>query len=248
MKFIAYILGLCLSTSCGRGYELKELYSQKIENSDKIIVEYRAWSNLNDGVKFGTTVLEGNESVSIINAEQMPFNFLIDCPTKDTLFVIELRKGGTRIPKYTSTQISTFKGLTVKTDNYNYENGTSINLTFKFSNFRETKDSLIIIGPEKSHFNKLTNKNQISFLKGNIKLVESDSLKGVVKKIEIRAFIFRNFRKTSIDNITITGNDSLQINRLVYFTFEPTRQINTSEFSDFGIYKKREIKDVKTVQ
>jgi len=248
MKLTIYIFGLFLLTGCGRGYELSELYSQEIENSDKTIIEYGAWSTLNDGAKYGTTILNKNESIDIRDAEQMSFSFLIGNPTKDTIFVIELKKGGTKIPKYISTETSNFKGQTIKTDKYIYETGSSTNLTYKFSSFRETKDSLIIGGVEKVYFNKPTNKNEIRFLKGNIKLVESNSLKGSIRKIEIPAFLLKNYGMTSVDNVTVIRNDSLQIDGLVNFTFEPTRQINTSEFSNFGIYKKREIIEVKTVQ
>ncbi len=248
MKLTIYIYGLFLLASCGRGYELSELYSQEIENSEKTIVEYGAWSTLNDGAKYGTTILNQNESIDIRDAEQMSFSFLIGNPTKDTLFVIDLKEGGKRIPKYISTEISKFKGMIIKTDLYSYEIGTSLNLTYKFLNFRETKDSLIISGIEKNYFNLPTEKNEISFLKGNIKLVESDSLKGILKKIEIPAFLLKNFTNTSADIVTVIRNDSLQFDGMVYFTFEPRRQTKTSEFTNFGIYKKREIKDVKTVQ
>jgi hypothetical protein len=248
MKLAIYIFGLFLLTSCGRGYELSELYIQEIENSDKTIIEYGAWSTWNDGAKYGTTILKKNESIDIRDAEKMSFSFLIGNPTKDTLFVIGLKEGGKRIPKYISTEISKFKGMIIKTDLYAYKIGTSHNLTYKFSSFRETRDSLIISGIEKDYFNLPTEKNEIGFLKGNIKLIESDALKGILRQIEIPTFLLRNLNKTSIDKVTTIRNDSLQIDGMVYFTFEPTRQIKTSDFTNFGIYKKREIIDVKTVQ
>ena len=248
MRLVIYIFGLFLFTNCGRGYELSELYSQEIENSDKTIIKYGAWSTLNDGAKYGTTILDKNESIDIRDADQMAFSFLIGNPTKDTLFVICLKEGGQRVPKYISTEISKSKGLIVKTDFYTYEIGTSHNLTYRFSSFRETIDSLIISEIEKDYFNLPTNKNEIGFLKGNIKLIESDSLKGILKKIEIPAFVFHNLNKTSIDKVTIIRNDSLQIDGLVYFTFEPTTQTRTSDFTNFGIFKEREIKDLKTLQ
>jgi hypothetical protein len=248
MNLTIYIFGLFLLTSCGRGYELSELYIQEIENSDKTIIEYGAWSTLNDGAKYGTTILDKNESIEIKDAEQMSFSFLIGNPTKDTLFVIGLKEGGSRIPKYISTEISKFKGMIINTDLYSYEIGTSHNLTYKFSSFKETRDSLIISGIEKDFFNLPNDKNEIGFLKGNIKLIESDSLKGILRQIEIPTFLLRNINKTNIDKVTIIRNDSLQIDGMVYFTFEPTRQIKTGDFSNFGIFKKREIKNVKMVQ
>lgn len=248
MKLTIYIFGLLLLTGCDRGYELSELYIQGIENSDKTLIEYGAWSTLNDGATYGTTILDKNETLDIRDAEQMSFSFLIGNPTKDTLFVIGLKEGGTRIPKYISTVISKFKGIIINTDLYSYEIGTSHNLTYKFSGFRETKDSLIIIGIEKDNFNLPTEKNEVGFLKGNIKLIESDSLKGILRQIEIPAFLLRNPNKTSIDKVTVIRNDSLQIDGLVYFTFEPTRLLKTSDFSNLGIFKKREIKDVKMLQ
>lgn len=87
MKLTIYLLGLFLLTSCGRGYELSELYIQEIENSDKTIIEYGAWSTLNDGAKYGTTILDKDESIDIKDAEQMSFSFLIGNPQK-TLFLL----------------------------------------------------------------------------------------------------------------------------------------------------------------
>ena len=158
MKLALYLLGLLLLTSCGSGYELSELYIQEIESSDKSIIEYGAWSTLNDGAKYGTTILKKNESIDIRDAEQMSFSFLLGKPTKDTLFVIGLKEGDKRIPKYISTEISKFKGMVIKTDIYSYEIGSSTNLKYKFSSFRETKDSLIISGIEKDFFNLPTEK------------------------------------------------------------------------------------------
>lgn len=248
MKTAFYILALLLLTCCGSGYELSELYIQEIENSDKTIIEYGAWSKLNDGAKHGTTILRKNESIDIRDAEQMSFSFLVGKPTKDTLFVIGLKEGGKRIPKYISTEISKFKGMIIKTDLYSYEIGSSTNMTYKFSSFRETRDSLMISGIEKDYFNLPTEKNEIGFLKGNIKLIESDSSKGILSRIEIPTFMLRNFNQSSIDKITVIRNDSLQIDGMVYFVFVPTKQFKTSDFTDYGIYKKGEIKDVKTIR
>ncbi len=248
MKLTSYILGLILFMSCGHGYEVSELYVQKIKNSGKSIYEYGAWSTLNDGAKYGKTILDTNESIGIRDAEQMSFDFFLECPTRDTLFLLKLKEGSARIPKYISTEISSFKGFVIKTDYYLYELGTSSSLTYKFSEFRETDDSLIFLGVEKCYFNLATSKNKIGFLKGNVKLVESDSIKGVLERIEIPAFLLKNFNGSTIDKLTVIRNDSLNINGLVYFQFEPKTPINSNEFSDFGIYKKRKIKDVGIIK
>ena len=89
IKLPIYIIGLwIILISCGRGYEVTEIYGQKIKNTDKTIVKYQAWSTLNDGAKYQTTVLDENESINIRVIEQIPFDFLIGYPTKDTLFVL----------------------------------------------------------------------------------------------------------------------------------------------------------------
>jgi hypothetical protein len=248
MKLTLYILGLFFLSGCGHGYEVTALYSQKIENSDKLIIAYEAWSTLNDGAKYGTTIINKNYSVEVRLAEQMPFDFLIGSPKNDTLFVIQLKESSTKQPKYLSTDISNFKGLTIKKDIYNYESGSSYNLTCRFSNFRETKDSIIILGIEDDCLNIQANKMEIGFLKGNIKLIESKALKGIIKQIEIPAFLSKKSNNNSLDKITVIRNDSLKIDGLVYFTFEPTREIKTREFTNFGIYKKREINDPKSIQ
>lgn len=251
MRLLKYIFGFFLLTSCGHGYELSELYSQEIENSDKTIIDFSAWSTWNDSNENGTTILDKNESKDIMEAEQMLSGFFIGKPTKDTIFVIELLDGGTNIPKYVYAEITKFNGLNVKTYFYLFKSpkyGSTEQLTFKFSSFRETNDSLIFGGLE-NHYSSLQNeKNEIGFLKGNIKIDESNSLKGIVKEITVPAFVQRNLANSLIDKITILGNDSLYFQGLAYFTFEPTRQIKSSEFTNFGIYKERKIRNVKNIQ
>jgi hypothetical protein len=233
--------------SCGQGFELTEIYSQQIEQSDKAILDYQALSFINDGMKFGKTILDKNEIINLGEEDQLSFDFLIGNPQKDTLRLIDLKKGSTKSPQFISTEISTFKGITIKRDYYSCEDITFFNLAYKFSSLRETKDSLIFLGLEKDYFNIPTNNNEIGFLKGNIKLIESDSLKAI-KKIEIPAFLLNHNSNTSVDNVTIIRNDSLQIDGLVLFSFEPLTLISASKLSDIGIYRRRKIKDLKTLQ
>lgn len=203
---------------------------------------------LNDGAKYGYLLKRLNDSIGIVEAEQMSFRFLSDLPSKDSIFKVELLEGGTRVPQYYSTDFMEYNGSIIKTDYYKYAVGTSSNLTYKFSTFEETSDSLLILGLEKEHFSLPVSKGKIGFRKGNIKLVESDSIKGEVKQIEITGFLLSKQVKGSINNLTIIKNDSIKINGQVFFTFIPTKPIRIDEFSDYGIYKNKAIQNPKIIK
>ena len=247
MKLIAFVLINTLLLGCGRGYKLSELYIQKIKDSDKSIIDYGAWSDLNDGSKYGRTILDAHESIEMIEAEDMPKGFFSKLPTKDSLFLIQLKEGGNRIPKYLSTDFSLFKGFVVKTDYYAYEVGTYNRLTYKFSDFKETSDSLIILGIEKDFDDLPTSKNELGFKTGNIKLIEADS-SGKLKRIEILAFFMNGATTMEVDKLHVIKNDLRYITGSVNFHFEPTKNIFTNQFSDLGIFKKRKIKNATMLQ
>lgn len=243
MKSVFYIFTTIILFSCGRGYEVSKLYEQPITNSSLSLVEYQAWSTLNDGSKYGYTLKDSSEIIDIVEAKQMPFRYLTKTPYTDTIHTVEFVKGGTRIPEFESTEILTIKGIQIVIDRYKYSVGTSSNLSFRFSDFEERNDSIIIKGIEVDHFNLPVNGNEIGFRKGNIKLKESMDNVGILKSIEIPAILVADYIGGSIDRITIKSNDSLKINGLIFFEFVPIKKIKIEAFSNIGVYKKKRVLD-----
>lgn len=234
--------------SCGRGYKLTELYEQEINNSTKHIIKYGSWSNLNVGAKYGYAIMQKGDSISIREIEQMHFDIFSSIPNQDTLSIIRLKDGGDKIPEFHSTTYANYKDFILRTDFYNYSVGSNCNLSYNFSDFRETKDSLIIIGIEKIDFNLATSYNRISFLKGNIKLIESDSIIGCLEQISIPALLLPKYIGGKLDNQTIIKDSSMYITGLVNFNFFPKKKIMTHEFSNSGFYKVRLIENVDYIK
>jgi len=237
MKLVIYILTILALISCNRGLEITELYVQKIPESNKRIYQYGAWSTLNDGAKYGFAILDSNDLIDIVAVEQMPFRVFAKLPNKNSLSIITNKNGGNRIPQYTSTTVDNYKGFTVTNICYEYSGGPT-NIDYRFSDFKETNDSLFLYGLEKEYFNLPNSSNEIGFLKGNIKLVELDSLKGIVQKIQIFAYILDSINAKSFIDQVIIRDSNLKVNGLVKFSFYPTKKIKTKEFTNYGIYKK----------
>ncbi len=237
MRFIYYLIIALTLFSCD-WYEIGTLHTQEIENSANLIYHYRAGSNYTDSYKVGYEILDKNEYFDIDEVERKSFRILSKLPTKDTIFVIGYKEGENSVPKYHSTEFENYKGMIVQTDYYQYNQSNSINYTYQFSNFKETKDSLFIYGIEGKYLSIFGNKNEIGFYKGNIELIEDKT--GMVKQIEIHKFLVRKYDNSILD-YQIIINESTQVNKLVYLTFEPKEKINQDSFSNIGIYKKRKV-------
>lgn len=245
MKNTLLILLVSTLSACSGGYEITELYEQKILNSEQSIIAYEAWSTLNDGAKYGYTLKNSDEVIGIAEAEQMPFRFLAGVLSSDTIFNIELVQGEGRIPKLVSSKTAQLKGIVVVTDVYEYAIGSSLNATYHFSNFMERDDSLILQGIEAQRFPLPVNGHEIGFRKGNVKLVELNEESGVLDFIEIRAFVLPTHVGGLIDTISVLRNESSQMNGQVIFKLIPTSRTLVSDFSDAGIYKKIEVRDAR---
>lgn len=244
MKNQLFILLTIMLSGCKGGYEITELYEQKILNSEKTIVEYQAWSTLNDGSKYGWTLKSPAEAINIVDAKQMPFRFLTAIPSRDTIFSVELIEGGSRIPEFASSKTAEFNGTVIRTDYYKYSIGGCMNLTYRFSHYQERNDSLILKGIEVEHYPLPMKGKEIGLMKGNVKLVESKVESGILESIEISAFVLPRYVGGLVDNVTILRDDSMRTNGQVAFKFTPKSPMKVDDFSDVGTYKKREIENV----
>ncbi len=62
----------------------------------------------------------------------------------------------------------------------------------------------------------------------------------MIKQIEIRKFLLKQYDNSSIDYQVIINNSS-EADGLVHFTFEPKMKFKKDSFSNIGIYKKRKV-------
>tara|TARA_R110002096_G_scaffold135456_2_gene287418 strand:- start:362669 stop:364168 length:1500 start_codon:yes stop_codon:yes gene_type:complete len=243
LKIIYSVLSFLILSGCNWGYEVHEVYEQKIKNSDKSIFKYSALSNINSGAKYGYEILEENEEIGIRSAKQLPFHFFSRMPTKDTISIISFQKGRYGQPEYISTVYDQVKGFIVETTKYKWRDGIPCRLDYGFSKFKETADSLIFYGISKIHHRAPTESNKIGFLKGNVILIESDSVHGKVARIKVKGFLAKEHIDGLLDRHTILKNDSLKISGLIHFEFIPDHELRINDFSDIGIFKPRKIRD-----
>ncbi len=165
MRFIYYLITAFLFSSCIQNYDLGDLYTQEIESSDNLIYYYLASSNLNDSYKVGYEILDKAQYFEIDEVERKEFRMFSKLPTKDTIFVIGNKKGESSIPKYHSTEFENYKGMIVQTDYYQYSYSTSMNYTYQFSSFKETKDSLFLYRIEGKYSSIFGDNNEVGFIK-----------------------------------------------------------------------------------
>lgn len=248
MKIIYSVLSFLILSGCNWGYEVHEVYEQKIKNSDKSIFKYIALSNINSGAKYGYEILEENEEIGIRSAKQLPFHFFSKMPTKDTISIISFEKGRYGQPEYISTAYDQVSGFILETTKYTWRDGIPYTLDYGFSKFKETPDSLIFYGINKIHHRPPTESNKIGFLKGNVILIESDSVKGKVERIMVKGFLAKQHVQEVLDLHTILNNDSLRVSGLVDFEFIPNYDLKINDFSDFGIFKPRKIEDINKIK
>lgn len=245
-KFMMFFL-LLIFTGCGdRGYKVTTVHRQKIKNSTKAIFNYQAWSTLNDGAKYGYAVLDENDSVHIAEIERKSFRLFSRPPSKDSIFVINF-KGNQSKPSIVTRdfkvrEFEKYKGFTIQKDTYKFKLRQD-KLTYHFADFKETDSHLKILGIDKIHLDLPFDKNEINFLKGNIKLIESKSQKGYLKQIEIQYLLLNSFCSGAIDNITIIRTKTA-FHGHIQFVFIPTRPIKIADFSDIGIYKPIKVENV----
>lgn len=236
-----FIITAMLIFGCGKGYEIKELYQQRIENSTFSIIEFQLASPLTDGHDYGFILKTSPHLTEVNDLQSIRLNYLSKVPTIDTINAIEFIQGGGQIPELEFSKTTNFDGVIIVTDYYKYSLGRSMNLSYSFKEFEESNDSLILKGLGMEYFNVPTNGKKIGFKKGNIKLVESKDQEGVLESIKVPAVLATKYIGGSIDNITIIRNDSLNVNGLVFFEFIPVGQLKIAEFSNHGTYKKKKV-------
>lgn len=127
------------------------LYEQKIEGTSKAIYKYDAWGG-RDSHKAGYAILDTTEIFKIQGLKNISLDYLIEIPTKNLVEVVRIddipykemeKMNETYIP--TKFEEKEIQGINIKTKHYQekgYRQLNRIGLSYEFSDFKETKDSI----------------------------------------------------------------------------------------------------------
>ena len=127
------------------------LYEQKIEGTSKAIYKYDPWGG-RDSHKAGYAILDTTEIFKIQGLKNISLDYLIEIPTKNLVEVVRIddipykemeKMNETYIP--TKFEEKEIQGINIKTKHYQekgYRQLNSIGLSYEFSDFKETKDSI----------------------------------------------------------------------------------------------------------
>ena len=248
MKNIAKIfcLGILFSLyGCGFGEWDVTLYQQKIIGSPKVIYEFSAWGGL-DSHKYGFVLMDSTEIFKVNSAQKLPISYLSEIPNKNQIKSIGLKKAvnndSITLNIVNSENIKN-SGIDIKVDYYEgysgYSDATCLLNEYQFETFKETNDRISFYGLEQNFGNNLKGKSDISFQKGNIKLITDKN--GKLFRVEIRELFKNNATKYKYKRGTNEMTEKIMNSPVIcirtYYLI-PKTETNESEFSDFGIYKR----------
>lgn len=246
MKHTAFLAFILCITACLNSSKDKptSLYRQRIANSKYVIYEFTYPASFVTSSDFsGLAVLDSNEVFSKDKILPLPSYYFENKPTSKQLKMIDITDGPNP-----STAADTFlapakkyrinnNGFNIDVTEYKQTYGSATSSTglmeYSFELFKETTDSLIFYKVKK-RFGGKDFPTTVSFLKGNIKIIESAGKQ--IDYIEInRAIITRGpiYKPTKpfelVVNQPITG--------FATYYFYPTKNLSSTRFTDFGIFK-----------
>lgn len=246
---LTYILITVILSACGSTNEVNEkldsLYRQRIENSNYVLYEFNYTGAFVTSSDFsGITILDSNETFTKSKIDRLPCSYFITKPSIDNLKMLNIDFG--KIPRTEKDTLLTPKGQYIKNFNGVQFNITEFNNTYgsatmntglmryEFDSLKETKDSLTFYNVTKIFGGKFF-PSTTSFLKGNIKVVDSKDNRILYVQIE-QAIIERGniYKPTSplelVPNHPIVGSAT--------YKFYPRTAINSKTLTDFGIWKR----------
>jgi hypothetical protein len=212
------------------------LFTQKIEGSDLLIVDYNVWYG-RDGSTTGKTLLKTTKDFDFRKIEEIPFSYIENITNKSINGVAFLSPDTREIKDKLKNKLITIGNINITTTfykKYSFSGPCMLN-EYKFHSFRETKDSLFFFGLTKVFGNVQVDSSKIGFKKGNIKIL-SDSI-GKLYRLEIEEMILVE-KGNQITNISDFSND-VNLAKACYRTYymEPDSIVFENEFSDYGIFK-----------
>ena len=225
-------MSLC---SCGFGkWEIYELYSQRIEGTDKLIYKYDAWGGRDSHVS-GFLILDSKEKFEIDLPNTLPFYNLSNIPSKIKIQGVTTECYNSCGETYYKTKPifipkkiknSTSNGVNIQTVTYQYrgfsEKVKGLRGDYEFEKFVETKDSIYFFNLDDVISVNETHLDELKIKKGEIYLNENEN--GEVNKIVVEYKNLNTQTKEIIDGGT-------------YF-LKPRNKIKSSDFSERGIFHK----------
>jgi hypothetical protein len=224
---------------------LESLYRQRIENSNYVFYDFfYSGPFVSSSNFYGITILDSSETFLKSKIDPLPGSYFITKPMIDNFRILVIDNEGipitekdtllTPIGEYSKK----FNDVMFKITKYNETYGSNSFYTglmcYEFDSLKETKDSLIFYNVTKKTGGKIF--PQItSFLKGNIKVIDSNDNKIIFIQIE-QAIIQRGeiYKPSSpfklIPNQPIVG--------IASYLFYPRKTIYSSILSDYGIWKR----------
>ncbi len=245
---LTHILMAFILTACGWKNEadekLESLYRQRIENSKYVLFEYSyPGAFVTNSDLAGITILDSNETFKKSKIDRLPYNYFITKPTVGNLKLLgidygqNLRTEKDTLLTPTEQYTKKFNGVQFDIIKYNDTYGSAPNtglMIYEFDNLKETKDSLTFYNLTKIN-GSTAFPSTTSFLKGNIKVVDSTDNRIFYIQIE-QAIIERGniYKPTSplmlVANQPIVGYATYQ--------FYPRTNINSTVLTNFGIWKR----------
>ena len=212
--------------NCKGSYKVDDLYIQRIANSSKVIYKYNGW--VGNSQFWGTTIIDSTEKLSVPSPDELPITIFKKIPNKDTVDIIYLKwlenkatESDGKVKQYTIDA----NEIKCKINEYEKINGSSKSdcflVSYSFEGFKETDDSLYVFGINKVWKDIPELPDEISFPKGNITIFENYKVKNEVVRLVIEELQIYNSKGC-----------------LKTYYFEPKKKIYTTDFSDYGFFKK----------
>ncbi len=237
MKYVRYFIIMYVLTfllqSCGfSDWEVTELYAQKIEGTPKVLYKYDAWGGL-DANASGYVILDSSETFKVKIRNDLPFMYLQEIPDKTIIKGVSHicdSSCGENYNKVTPIFVPVKKEKTesqnIKIVNniYQYKGfseRTKLLETLQFEKFRETRDSLFFY-----------NLDDVESVNGK----HLDSLKFKKKDITIRQTKAQKIINITVEDLVVNQNSNEIILCQTYF-LTPKEKLNSTLFSDYGIFK-----------
>lgn len=225
--------------------KLNSLYRQRIVNSNYVLYDFAySGSFVTNGEFTGLTILKANEPFTESKIERLPGSYFSTKPEIGNLNLVDIQNSTnpttqkdtllTPAARYTKT----FNGVKFNITTYHQTYGSATMNTglmrYEFDGLKETNDSLIFY-KVKTKFGGKTFPSTTSFLKGNIKLIDSSDHKILYVQIN-QAIIERGSIYKPTDPLKIVSNQPIVGNAI--YEFYPKNTIKSTSLTDIGIWKK----------
>jgi len=230
-------------SNSGKGV-LLSLYEQKLPNSSLIIYKFAYEGDFVTTSDYtGLTILDSSIRFARDKIERLPGYFFAAKPKPDFLKMINLE-----VPNGMATARDTLltpdnqyskrvNGIQIDVNEYKETYGTSFVtglMSYKFDGFKETTDSLTFFDVTKTSGGTELS-STVSFVKGNIQI--EDSTDNKINYIDIdQVIIQRGEIYKPAHPFDIVKNQPVL--GLATYRFYPKASVESSLFSDYGIFKK----------